>query len=157
MIASCFSPTSTGCLFSNVHGSCLKMPCDTKIFADWRFVFRFAKTTMVFAIRTDWFFLVGRINFRELQKVPDKSLIIFWFLLPGVRAMCLPYVKPCQKSNFSWDQPNLGKFMKSSTSGSVTFVWMSSDRPTRSTRLLQTNTTSKDHFRDKRPSSHATN
>ena len=147
VIASCFSPTSTGCLFSNVHGSCLKMPCDTK-FLQIGDLFSVSRKLIFFAIRTDGFFLVG-INFCDLQKVPDKSLIIIWFLLPVVRAMCLPYLKPCQKSNVSGDQPNLVKFIKSSTSGSVTFVWMSSDRPTRSTRLLQTNTTSKDHFRDK--------
>ena len=119
MIASCFSPTSTGCLFSNVHGSRLKMSCETK-FLQTGDLFSVSRK-LIFAIRTDWFFLV-RINFCDLQKVSDKSLIIFWFLLPGVRAMCLPYVKPCQKSNVSGGQPNLVKFIKSSTSGSVTFV-----------------------------------
>ena len=39
--------------------------------------------------------------------------------------------------------------MKSSTSGSVRFVGMSLDRPTRSVRLLQTDRTSKDRLRDK--------
>ena len=37
-------------------------------------------------------------------------------------------------TNYTW----WGKFMKSSTSGSLKFVWMSLDRPTRSIRLLQT-------------------
>ena len=33
-----------------------------------------------------------------------------------------------QTLNFSWEEPNLAvKFMKSSTSGSVKFVWMSLD------------------------------
>ena len=49
------------------------------------------------------------------------------------------------------------KFMKSSTSGTVTFAWRSLDRPTRSIRLLQTDRTFEDRFRDKRRSSHATN
>ena len=110
VIASCFSPISTGCLFSNVHGSRLKMPCDTK-FLQTGDLFSVSRK-LIFAIRTDWFFLVG-INVCDLQKVSDKSLIIIWFLLPGVRAMCLPYVKPCQKSNVSGDQPNLVKFIKS--------------------------------------------
>ena len=33
-----------------------------------------------FAIRTDWFFLL-EINFCVFEKVPDKSMIIFSFLL----------------------------------------------------------------------------
>ena len=40
------------------------------------------------------------------------------------------------------------KFMKSSTSGTVTFAWRSLDRPTRSIRLLQTDRTFEDRFRD---------
>ena len=48
----------------------------------------------------------------------------------------------------------LAKLMKSWTYGSVKFVWISYDRPTRSIRLLQT---SEDRLRDKRRSSHATN
>ena len=39
--------------------------------------------------------------------------------------------------------------MKSSTSGSVTLVWMSLDRLTRSNRLLQTDRTSEDRLLDK--------
>ena len=35
---------------------------------------------LLFAIRTDWFFLL-EINFCNFQKVPDKSTIIFLFLL----------------------------------------------------------------------------
>ena len=64
-----------------------------------------------------------------------------------------------QTLNFSWDKLNLVvfKFMKSSTSGSVKFVWISLDRPTRSIRLLQTDRTSEDRLWDKRRSSHATN
>ena len=46
--------------------------------------------------------------------------------------------------------------MKSSTSGSVNFVWMSWDRPTRSIILLQTDRTSEDNLWDKRRFSHAT-
>ena len=42
-----------------------------------------------------------------------------------------------QTSNLSRD---LVKLMKSLTSGSVEFVWMSLDHPTRSIRLLQTDT-----------------
>ena len=38
----------------------------------------------------------------------------------------------------------------SSTSGSLKFVWMSLDRPTRSTRLLQTDRTSKDRLQIKK-------
>ena len=49
------------------------------------------------------------------------------------------------------------KFMKSSTSETVKFVWMSLDRPTRSIRLLQTDRTSEDRLQDKHWSSHATN
>ena len=49
------------------------------------------------------------------------------------------------------------KLMKGWTSGSVKFVWMSLDRLTRSIRLLQTDRTSEDLLRDKRPFSHATN
>ena len=45
--------------------------------------------------------------------------------------------------------------MKTSTSGSVKFVLMSLDRPTRSFRLLQTDRTSEDRLRNKRRSSHA--
>ena len=45
------------------------------------------------------------------------------------------------------------KFMKRSTSGSVKFIWMSLDRPTRSIRLLQTERTSEDRLQDKRRSS----
>ena len=59
-----------------------------------------------------------------------------------------------QTSNLSRD---LVKFMKSSTSGSVEFVRMSLDRPTRSIRLLQTDKTSEDRLRDKRRSSYAMN
>ena len=35
---------------------------------------------LIIVIRKDWFFLL-EINFCDLQKVPDKSKIIFWFLL----------------------------------------------------------------------------
>ena len=59
-----------------------------------------------------------------------------------------------QTSNLSWD---LVKFMKSSTSGSVEFVWMILDHPTRSIGLLQTDKTSEDRLREKRRSSYATN
>ena len=59
-----------------------------------------------------------------------------------------------QTSNLSRD---LVKFMKCSTSGSVEFVWMSLDHPTRSIRLLQTDRTSEDRLREKRRSSYATN
>ena len=59
-----------------------------------------------------------------------------------------------QTSNLSRD---LVKFMKRLTSGSVEFVWMSLDHPTRSIRLLQTDKTSEDRLRDKRRSSYATN
>ena len=59
-----------------------------------------------------------------------------------------------QTSNLSRD---LVKFMKSLTSGSVEFVLMSLDRPTRSIRLLQTDRMSEDRLRDKRRSSYATN
>ena len=45
------------------------------------------------------------------------------------------------------------KFM----SGSVKFVWMSLDRPTRFIRLLQTARKSEDRPRDKRRSSEVTN
>ena len=38
----------------------------------------------------------------------------------------------------------------SSTSGSLKFVYMSLDRPTRSIRLLQTDTTSKDRLQIKK-------
>ena len=47
--------------------------------------------------------------------------------------------------------------MKSSTSGSVEFVGMSLDRPTRFIRLLQTDRTFEDRLRAKRRSSHSTN
>ena len=47
--------------------------------------------------------------------------------------------------------------MKRLTSGSVKFVLMGLDRPTRSARLLQTDRTSEDRLQDKRRSSHATN
>ena len=59
-----------------------------------------------------------------------------------------------QTSNLSWD---LVKFMKSSTSGSVEFVWMILDHPTRSIGLLRTDKTSEDRLREKRRSSYATN
>ena len=49
------------------------------------------------------------------------------------------------------------KFMKSSSSGSVKFVGMSLDRPTRSVRWLQKDRTSEDRLQDKLRSSHATN
>ena len=44
-----------------------------------------------------------------------------------------------QTSNFSWDKLNLVvfKFMKSSTSGSVKFVWISLDRPSRRIERLK--------------------
>ena len=51
----------------------------------------------------------------------------------------------------------LVKFIKNMTSGSVEFVWMSLDRPTRSIRLLQTDRTFEDRLREKRRSSYATN
>ena len=54
-------------------------------------------------------------------------------------------------------RPRRVKFMKSSTSGSVKFVCISLDRPTRPFRLLQTDRTSEDRFRDKPRSSRARN
>ena len=46
--------------------------------------------------------------------------------------------------------------MKSSTSGSVKFVQMNLDCPTRFIRLLQTDRTCEDRLREIRPPSHAT-
>ena len=60
-----------------------------------------------------------------------------------------------QTSNLSWNL--IVKFMKSSTSGSVEFVWMCLDHPTRSIRLLQTDGAFEDRLREKRRSSYATN
>ena len=62
---------------------------------------------LIFTIRTDWFFLL-EINFCDFQEVPDKSMIIFLFLLRTCNEIinnyisffsnnttaCLPYVKP---------------------------------------------------------------
>ena len=59
---------------------------------------------LVFAIRTDWFYLLG-INFCNFQKVPDKSMIIFSFFIEYVQwkyifiynsMVCKPYVKPAK-------------------------------------------------------------
>ena len=47
--------------------------------------------------------------------------------------------------------------MKSSTLGSVKFVWMSLDRRTRSIFLLQMDRTPEDRLQGKRRSSHGTN
>ena len=57
---------------------------------------------LIFAIRTDWFLLLG-IDFCAFQKFPDKSLIIFpfFFLICAMEihisnntTECTPYVKP---------------------------------------------------------------
>ena len=42
--------------------------------------FVFSWELMIFAIRKQWFFLLG-INFRDFQKLPDPALIKFSFLL----------------------------------------------------------------------------
>ena len=52
------------------------LPCGTKflrefIFADWRFFCVLRE--LVFAIRTDWFFLL-RINFHVFQEAPVPSI-----------------------------------------------------------------------------------
>ena len=94
VIASCFSPTSTGCLFSNVHGSRLKMPCDTK-FLQIGDLFSVSRK-LIFAIRTDCFFLVGN-NFCDLQKVPDNVLTLRK-TMPKVEL----FRRPTKLSNCSW-------------------------------------------------------
>ena len=63
-----------------------------------------------------------------------------------------------QTSNFSsWDKPNLRvQFVKSSTSGSAKFIWMSLDHAICSIHVLQMDKMSKDRLQDKHRSSHAT-
>ena len=46
---------------------------------------------LIFAIRTDWFFLLG-INFCDFQKVPDKELIIFSFSLSTCNEIINNYI-----------------------------------------------------------------
>ena len=60
------------------------IPCATKLLRAFIFICGLAMffcilRELIFAIRTDWFFLLG-INFCVFQKVPDKSLIILSFL-----------------------------------------------------------------------------
>ena len=97
------------------------LPCGTKFLRDVYFC-RLAILCILrelsFAIRTDWFFLL-EINFCDFQKVPDKSMIIFSFLLRMCNEIinnyiwffsnnttaCLPYVKPVTEFCLSfWDK-----------------------------------------------------
>ena len=81
--------------------------------------------------------VLGRIRYPEQILYPAELTPYFFFSV---------------RKHASWV-----KFMKSSTSGTVTFAWRSLNRPTRSISLLQTDRTFEDRFRDKRRSSHATN
>ena len=50
---------------------------------------------LVFAIRTDWFYLLG-IYFCDFQKVPEQSLIIFSFFIEYVQWKYILYaIAPC--------------------------------------------------------------
>ena len=90
------------------------------------------------------------INRSNFFKVSDPRSL--------VKSSCFLHLSLGQTSNFSWDEPNwVSKVheLKSSTSGSLKFVWMSLDRPTRSIRLKQTDRTSEDCLLNKRRYSHA--
>ena len=116
----CGSRSLLLCLFFHKSNLCWLLPCGTKflwefIFADWQF---YVFCGNLFAIRTDWFFLL-EINFYDFQKVPDKSMIVFLFLLRMCNEIinnyvwffsnnttaCLPYVKPLTEFCLSfWDK-----------------------------------------------------
>ena len=75
-----------GC--SELAEACIGIPCGTKFLWEFIFVdegFFGVLQERIFAIRTDWFFLLGTpglgINFGDFQKVPHTSTYVQWKLI----------------------------------------------------------------------------